>query len=171
MSTNAENLRFIDLKLINRYEQVGTNPTAVGYYDISVDTTTGDLELEDGFDTSLIVSIFGERRAASYEVSTPRLRRGWWGNTTRTDSHEDGSKLWLLDQARLTTGTVRLSGQYAYEGLKWLIEDGYLKDIETAPAATVSSTGEGSITLEVKLVRHDYSTEKKYLTVWEATGN
>lgn len=159
----------IDLKLVNRYEAVGSNPQAVGYYDIDVDTSTGDLLLEDGFDTSLIVSIFGERRAAQYEVAKPSQRRGWWGNTTRVDGHEDGSKLWLLDQARLTTGTVRLSGQYAYEGLKWLVEDGYLKSIETDPEAVVSN-GDGSITLEVKLVRYDYKSEKRFFTVWEATG-
>lgn len=157
----------IDLKLI------GTNldgSSVKDFFDIGI-ASSGDFQLEDGFDTNLIMSLFCERRAAPYEVSTPQYRRGWWGNTTSdVQGFEIGSKLWLLDQARLTTGTVRLSEQYAYEGLKWLVSDGYLAGLSVSATPTINEDTP-YISLQIILTRSDNTVEYKYFSVWEATGD
>ena len=64
-----------------------------GVFDISFDSE-GDLATDDFLDTSLIRSIYAQRRASSSEVPTPQLRRGWIGSVTR--DYEDGSKDTIL---------------------------------------------------------------------------
>lgn len=155
----------IDLKLVRTAIELSDKT----YYDIDF-SPSGDFLMEDGFDTSLIMSIFCEKRAQPYEVAVPYLRRGWWGNTTNEDpSFEIGSKLWLLEQARLTTATLRLAEQYTLEGLKWLKEDKFLQEVSVSADAQYEA-GAPSISLEVRLVRSDTVVEYKYFSVWEATG-
>ena len=74
-----------------------------GVFDISFDSE-GDIETNDFLDTSLLRTIYGERRALPSEVPTPELRRGWIGNDTR--DFEDGSKVWLYEQAKLNSTTI-----------------------------------------------------------------
>lgn len=158
-------VNYIDIKLSN----VSDATDKLGYFDISIDSD-GDLKKEDGFDTNIIVSLFGERRASSDEVTEPLLRRGWWGNTVNENGFENGSKLWLLDQSRLTTSTVNLCTQYAAEGLKWLKDDGYIFDVIVTSVPTYEA-GSPKIALQVDLIRNDSSVEYKYFTVWNNTGS
>lgn len=160
---------YIDIKLYNMTESVAGLPDTVGYYDIDIDTD-GDLVKEDGFDTNLIMSLFCERRATRDEVSPPLMRRGWWGNTVNSDGFELGSKLWLLDQSRLTTATVNMAQQYALQGASWLKTDGFVKDILVDSTPTYSSNGP-SIRLTITLVRRDNEVDYKYFDVWNRTGN
>lgn len=154
----------MDLKLFPSKESDGLT-----YFDLGI-SSEGDFALEDGFDTSIIVSLFCERRAKPYEVAVPAMRRGWWGNTLSEEpGFEIGSRLWLLEQARLTTSTVNMFSQYAEEGLSWLKQDGFLADIR-ASAKAVIEEGEPQIELTVQLVRKDNTSEYRYYTVWEATG-
>jgi len=48
-------------------------------YDINIDAQ-GDIETADFFDTSILYSLFGERRANKDEIVDASLRRGWIGN-------------------------------------------------------------------------------------------
>jgi len=156
---------YIDLKLTNITDTVDL----LGYYDISIDTD-GDLVKEDGFDTNLVVSMFCEKRAGPDEVIEPTLRRGWWGNTlSDTPNFEIGSKLWLLDQAKLTTGTVSLAAQYTQQALVWLKTDGHIKDVIVTAAASFTS-GRPNVEVKVDLIRNDNKIEYKYFTVWNKTG-
>ncbi|MCA6484094.1 MAG: phage GP46 family protein [Chitinophagaceae bacterium] len=114
------------------------------------------------------MSIFCERRARPYEVSPPRQRRGWWGNTVRTDNHEDGSRLWLLEQSRLTVGTLRLMEAYTEEALQWFISDVDLKTF-TVNAEAVLDNNEPSVRLNINLLRKNNASESYYFTVWSNT--
>lgn len=156
----------IDIKL---YNVVPDNNNHLGYYDVQV-ADNGDLELCSGFDTSMTMSIFCDRRAEPYEALYPEFRRGWWGNMNNDDpTFEIGSKLWLLDTSRLTTTTLNLAETYVRDGLQWLITDRHLNDVEVTSSAVY--TGDlPSITLEVKLRRKDTPTEYKYYSVWQSTG-
>lgn len=96
-----------------------------------------DLVIEDGtiketnlFDTSILLSFFEERRADSSEVLLNFLRRGWWGSTLLEDDFEFGSKMWLLEQARLTTDILNKAISYARECFQWFIDENLLDDIE-----------------------------------------
>lgn len=155
----------IDIKLFN----VSDSADLLGYFDIDIDTD-GDLKKEDGFDTNIIMSLFCERRATVDEVVEPLLRRGWWGNTISDEpGFEIGSKLWLLEQSRLTTGTVALAQQYGQEATNWLVTDSFLKSINVSSVPTYSS-GSPKIELRIDLIRKDNKVEFKYFSVWEATG-
>jgi phage gp46-like protein len=103
----------------------------------------GDFETVSGFETSLTLSIYTDQRAAANEVSIPERRRGWFGDELFEDFRH-GSKLWLLDQARITFNTRNLAVTYTDNCLQWLIDDGYLKSVSTV--GTITST---NITLNI----------------------
>lgn len=99
-----------------------------GYLDISF--TDGDLTLTHGFETALLMSILCEARAAASEVPTVERRRGWWGNYVSSfQGYEQGSKFWLLYQAKRTNDTLNLAKTYVSNGLQWFLTDKYADDI------------------------------------------
>lgn len=158
----------LDLKLFNISETAAGLVEVVGYFDIGF-SASGDFELEPGMRTNLIMSLFCERRAEPYEVSTPIMRRGWWGNlNSNTPGFEIGSKLWLLDQSRLTQSTVKLAQQYAQVGLQWLIEDGLAKavSVTSTPTALFNSTG---VQLDITITTGADVVSYKWYTVWSQT--
>lgn len=155
----------LDIRLTNTSDSVDL----LGYFDITV-SDTGDLDLENGFDTNIIMSLFCERRASIDEVLEPILRRGWWGNTLATSpGFEIGSKLWLLEQARLTENTVNLAQKYAEQALEWLVSDGFLDSVVVSSSPSFTSSAP-NIELKIDLIRKDSAVEYKYYGVWEATG-
>lgn len=110
----------IDIKLVD---------SGLGYVDIEINEK-GDIATTDGLDTTIAMSIFCERRADIDEVLKPSRRRGWWGNELATiPGFEQGSKLWLLDQARLTPNNVNEGRDFVAAGLEWMIEDGVVDDV------------------------------------------
>lgn len=135
-------------------------------FDIAINPATGDFQLVQGFDTSIAVSLYGEQRALPEEVSDAARRRGWWGNTTNDDpTFQLGSKLWLLEQARLTAQTINSAQNYAQQAIQWLVDDGYL------PALTVTASGAGgTLTINGNLVRDSSSGTGVFYSLWQNTG-
>lgn len=130
-------------------------------YDFSLDES-GDIKSEDFFDTSILYSLFGERRASSSEVVSPEHRRGWIGN----GDYENGSKLWLLSQARLTRNTLNLIQDEAKKSLQWLVDDGFAVSIDD-PVAHISN---GRVILDITVRRSRDKIDRKSYTLWENTG-
>jgi phage gp46-like protein len=111
----------IDVKLIQDDE---------GIWDISLDEN-GQLVLDEGFETTVRLSLVGERRATSGEVSTPEHRGGWIGNLLAdVAGFEQGSKNWILRQSRLTDETTATAKNYSRDALNWMTEDGLANTIE-----------------------------------------
>lgn len=131
-------------------------------YDFSLDEN-GDIKTDDFFDTSLLYSLFGERRASPDEVVEPQLRRGWIGNS---DDFENGSKIWLLSQARLTRDTLNRLQDEAEKALQWLVDDGLAVSIDQV-VATVSG---GRVLLDITIRRSRDKVDRKFFTLWENTG-
>lgn len=101
-------------------------------------------------------SLFSWSRAQSGDVlpSTrdgKRDRRGWWaeGLSARYEGDAFGSRLWLLERAKLTAETIRLARSYAEEALAWLVEDG----IAEAVAVEVQRQGRGGLGIGVTITR------------------
>lgn len=138
------------------------DPTS-GLYDFSLDSA-GDILTDDFFDTALLYSLFGERRAAPDEVVEPQFRRGWIG--TDPNGYENGSKLWMLSQARLTRSTLNSIQDEADKALEWLVDDGFAVSIDPA-VATVSN---GRVLLEVTIRRSRDKVIRKLYTLWDNTG-
>lgn len=121
-----------------------------GYYDFKV--VRGEIVTTTGFETSLILSLFSDRRADISEVPEIELRHGWWGNLILRDIlnkplFEMGSKIWLTYQARSDQTTLNFIKNYVEEALIWLIEEQYVKNI----AVTVRKETDRKIFIEIKL--------------------
>jgi phage gp46-like protein len=141
----------VDVKIIEDDE---------GVFDIDLDEN-GDLLIDEGFGTTLRLSIYGKRRATEAEVPVPEYRGGWIGNLlSEIPGFEAGSKLWLLKQARLTPETASTAKSYIEEALEWLVEDGLAKSIEVSVDAS-NGTLEALITID---------GEPFYFDLWNQTG-
>ena len=91
----------------------------------------GRLKSTQSFESALQASLFWDRRADSSEVSDPQRRRGWFGNQfDPVPERELGSKLWLLEQARVNLETLLKAKLYTKESLEWFIEDGHATKIQ-----------------------------------------
>lgn len=132
-------------------------------FDISFDTD-GDILTDDFFDTSLLYSLLGERRADPSEVVEPQLRRGWIGSEDK--DFENGSKLWLFEQARVTRSNLNRIEDEARKALQWLVDDGLVVSVDEV-TATVKS---GKITLEIVIRRSRSKVERRFFDLWENTG-
>ena len=131
--------------------------------DLQLDSD-GDILTEDFFDTSLLMSLFTERRAVSSEVPDPQLRRGWIGNES-TPGFEIGSKLWLFQQARLTRDTLNGIETAIVNGLQWLVDDELA--INTNVSANVAN---GIITVQIIIDRTNSAVERRHFELWNNTG-
>jgi len=130
--------------------------------------SNGDFLTNNNFDTSLTISLFGDKRADPSEVTAAENRRGWWGNPFNTDEidFQLGSKLWLLEQARAVPATLNKAITYAKESLQWLIEDDHAKRIQVS-----GTLSQNNIQLVITIFRDASVTETRYYDLWENTGS
>jgi len=149
--------------MANDTDAVLTVDPATQMHDISIDTN-GDILTDDFFDTSLLYSLLGERRAAPSEVVEPQLRRGWIGNEGK--DFENGSKLWLFEQARITRSNLNRIEDEARKSLQWLVDDGFAVSIDEV----TSTVKNGKITLEIIIRRSRSRVERRFLDLWQNTG-
>ena len=133
-----------------------------GYYDISLNTS-GDILTADFFDTTITYSVFGERRADRDEVIPSQNRRGWIANF---EEYENGSKVWLYEQERLTRTTINNLQDEVVKSLQWLVADGYAVAIDDV---TVTSTRE-KVTLSLTVRRSSDKIERRFYELWNNTG-
>ena len=132
-------------------------------FDISFEN--GDFKTTDGLDTSIVMSLFVDQRAAASEVSEASLRRGWVGNELNDDPEfQLGSKLWLLYQDRAINKSVNDSVSFTKECFKWFLDDNLAKDIQV----TGSFSG-SDVTVNGTFVRFDDSSESVQFNLWENT--
>jgi len=133
-----------------------------GLYDFAIDTK-GDILTAESFDTAILYSLFGERRASATEVQPPQLRRGWIGNDA---DFENGSKLWLFTQARLTRTNLNRIADEATKALQWLVDDGFAVAIDGVDAYVSG----GRPFLDVTIRRSRDKVARNSFDIWENTG-
>ena len=134
-----------------------------GIYDIEL-TADGDIANGDFFDSSLIYSILGERRALASEVPASHRRRGWIGN--EHSDYENGSKIWLYEQSKLTRTILNDIQSEAVNSLQWLIDDGFAVGVIT-PEIIVLENGVGII---LNIQRPNSEVEQRFFELWNNTG-
>lgn len=109
---------FTDIELLYRDEK--------GYYDLEI-TANGDLKADNSWDTGLHLALLTDGRADKSEVPRPEKQRG-----TIVDlftKRRNGSKLWLLEQARNDNGAVNRAIDYCKNALKYFIDEEFVKTI------------------------------------------
>jgi phage gp46-like protein len=131
-------------------------------FDIQIDNE-GDILTRDFFDTSLLMSIYCERRALESEVPPSQLRRGWIGNA-ETPDFEIGSKLWLYYQARRTADTLNGIQTALRNALSWLVPE-YAVSYDV----NVEFTDTGANAL-IEIVRSNSKVDRRLFELWNNTG-
>jgi phage gp46-like protein len=140
----------------------------------------------DGLLSVVLLSLYTDRRVESYELPTDENdRRGWWGDTyPRTAGDVWGSRLWLLDRAKLASGEARrldavtvatpeIAEDYIREALAWLLTDGVCTSIEVTTTRTRTTSGRpDGIAVEIVLVRDrtDDPVVLRFDDLWSGLG-
>ncbi len=130
-------------------------------YDIQFNAE-GDIKTVESFETALLMSFFCERRAQSSEVLESHRRRGWIGNSS---DFENGSKLWLYEQSRVTRSTLTAIETAVTNGLQWLVDDGLVVKIEV-----IAVLKNSNITLTITIERPNSKVDRRYYDLWQNTG-
>ena len=150
----------------NTFERVVGSVTVTDKvkWDISLDAD-GDIATQDFFDTSLLMSLFAEKRANAAEVPTTHLQRGWIGNESFDDEFEIGSKIWLYEQARLDIDTLNSIKSAARDGLQWYVDRDLL--VGFTVSGIIINNG---IDLNIELERENSVVERRFFRLWENSG-
>lgn len=143
---------------------------ALGAFDLVLDPVTGDLAMDDGLETAVILSLFSDRRAQDGDVLPGGPsgwggdRRGWWGDALTPDAPL-GSRLWLLSREKTLPETAARARTYAQEGLAWLRRAGIAERVNvTAQAVPAESRVEVGVAVE----RPDGTqVEYRWRNLWE----
>lgn len=126
----------------------------------------GDFIATEGFDTTIAVSIFSRQRATEVEMPDTIRRDGWWGNIVSLIlDFENGSKLWLLQQSRLTTETANEAKDFINKATAWLVENGWAVSIETSTQII-----NDILDVVVTIFRPNGQVEKVGFELWNNTG-
>jgi len=140
----------------------------IGHGDIVVGDR--DLERDDGLETSVIISLFSNRRADEEDVLPDEdgSREGWWADRADPDETNPdliGSKLWLLGRGKFVTDLPARAEEFAKEGLQWMIDDGVASEVQVS----ASRAGTYELSIEVRIVRPEAVTATffRYFYNWQ----
>lgn len=140
-----------------------------GSFDIRIED--GDIVGDDTLYTALAMSLFTDRRAnADDPLPYPNAdRRGWWADAY-ADVQGDlmGSRLWLLNRAKLTQDTLNRAEEYCEEALQWLVEDKVATSVSAA--CTVLPANENWMQIVIAVTGLD-AVDTDYQYLWKATIN
>jgi len=126
----------------------------------------GDFGTTNGFNTSIKMSTYCEKRADQSEVADASKRRGWIGNESAEEpGFEIGSKNWLYFQARNTLDTRNALRDSQKDALQWLKKDKHLDNVIVK--AFLRSEG---VELDIDLIRKSKKIDKHNFKLWEQTG-
>lgn len=136
-----------------------------GLFDLRIGDD-GDLVATEGFNTTIKISVLSRQRATAVEMPDTIRRDGWWGNIASLISDfENGSKLWLLQQSRLTTETANQAKDFINKATAWLVENGWAVSIET----NIKIVND-ILDVVVTIFRPNGQVEKVGFELWNNTG-
>lgn len=122
----------------------------------------GDLELDQGLETAVLVSVLSEARAPDLDQldTLATNPRGFWPDTSRD---RFGSLLWQLEREKRLPKTAQAARDAAIASLGWMVEDGVAGALE----AQASFDAQGVLDLDVQIAR---GSSKKYAGLWAGTS-
>lgn len=126
-----------------------------------------DLARDDGLETSVIISLFTDRRATPEQIPAelpPDDLRGYWGDLSPTTA-ATGSLLWLLAREKHLPVPRARAEQYCREALQWMIDD----LIATRVVVAAEYAGMGVMLLTIDIYRPGGGTVRyQYNYEWSA---
>lgn len=138
----------------------------LGGFDLVLDTVTGDLVMDDGLTTAVILSLFTDRRALPGDAGLPSAsdRRGWWGDAL-TPEAPLGSRLWLLAREKTTAETAARVRTYVREALEWMLRAGVATRL-TVTAEAFPADGRVEVAVAIDAPGED-TVGYRWRNVWE----
>jgi phage gp46-like protein len=140
-------------------------PTGGEHFQGDLVMEAGDLALDDGLNTAVLVSLFSDRRAEPHDELPDHgeSRRGWWGDGLNNDNDRLGSRLWLLVRRKQTPETRQLFEDFTREALAWLVADSLAAKVDVSAAWAARGV------LVVAIVIHRPTGEaEKFEFTWNA---
>lgn len=121
----------------------------------------GDLELSPGLEEAVLYSLFSDARASADELADEGLTapRGWWGEDP---PDRFGSKLWLLERAKLDALTITRVQDYAREALAWMLAAGVAQSVDVRAIANNTAS---RVDLDIEIVR---GSARQWSELWSA---
>lgn len=123
---------------------------------------------DDGLETSVILSLFTDRRANADDVipDASNDRRGWWADQFADINNDQfGSRLWLLSREKQLSAVMTRAKQYADEALQWLVDDGVAESVEVV----ASNPRMGILGLAVAITRPGQAVKQyRFETFWSS---
>lgn len=141
-----------------------SSPSEGVLFDLQIGSD-GDILTEDQLDTAIFVSLFSDARASSYEIVKPQFRRGSVIDLELEPGESFGSKLWLLEQERLTPAVLVKAADFAKKSLDWMTRD----QIASSVAARGLIDGQVAV-LNIDLRKPNSRSESKFVGLWDNTG-
>ena len=133
-----------------------------GTFDLVFDSANKDFAGIEGFDTSILMQVFLDRRSSKQQVLNPRMRQGFICDiVTKQNNYEVGSFLYLKAQARNTQAEMNEVAGYAEEAMKYFVNNKYAKKAKAVVAGN-------SITMTIIA---DGSPDNQYTLLWKALGS
>lgn len=136
----------------------------LNFFDITFNQTKQDFDLDEGLRSSIIISLFTDRRVLIDELPIEEVyRRGWWGDLFPFSFGDQiGSKLWLLKREKQTNEVLKRAKEYALEALQWLVNDGVAQSVEVETSYPES----GQILIQIYIQRPKEDVKLKYQFLW-----
>lgn len=128
----------------------------------------GDLVLDEGLRTAVLISLFADARARSDDpLPQPGAdRRGWWGDAYADQPNDEiGSRLWLLDREKIVPSVLARALGYAEEALAWLTRDRIARAVDVAAEAQRPQT----LAIAVGIDRPTGPDRQRFDFLWEAS--
>lgn len=105
----------------------------------------GDLALDPGLGTSVLVSLFSDARVDLTD-SPDGTVRGWWAES---GAGEFGSRLWTIAREKRIDAALPRIEAIAEDALRWMIDAGLATSVE----ASAAFTGPEAVTITVRIAR------------------
>lgn len=139
-------------------------------YGFDIGFENADLTEEEGLETSVLLSIFTDRRAdIGDNIDDLNDKRGWWGDLTLPGNDKIGSKMWLLDRSKLTRETATLAEGYLFQCLKWMIEDNVAAKIVVSAEIKATGHTKDTIAATINIYKKDGTVKTfAFNDLWQA---
>lgn len=117
-------------------------------------TETG-VELDEGLETAVIISLFTDQRVSDEELPLGETnKRGWPGDMyAEIDGDQIGSKIWIFENEKQTEQNLLDLKDTSKNALNWMIEDGIAK----STSVQVTYPRPGFTLIEVSITKPDGS--------------
>jgi phage gp46-like protein len=129
---------------------------------VDVDVVAGDLAVDEGLLTAVVISVLSDSRAPA-DDGRPLLEqdlRGYWGEAP---GDVYGSLLWTVTRQKATAQTASRARETVEASLAWMVAQGVARSV----VVDASYRAPGVLQLDVTLTR---GTARRWASLWDATA-